>query len=319
MSGMILNLRLLLNFPLFLGSLVLFFEDHALANLSAPTTKTDHFITDSLVKNLSCNKLSPYNVLTFVRQDAFSKDRHLPFINWWSTLQPGNCWGLSQAQRRLFYLIRFNERGASNNLNKTNYEQILNIAGPDFENIKINKMITTVHSTLNRMEWKNGVFQQGPSGLFLDFLRSATNATELFRQKVEAAQDILQVDIENINILFESRKHDHTMNHLTYQTIVSSLKLGRMPLLVIKFSLFDYHVVLVKSMTNNSMDIYDSNAPFLAKKMYYLNGEFYIPDINMGHTGKEPLSIFINGEDDMNRIQKINFEYYSGLCRSLEH
>jgi|GEM_PF-3509301 len=277
-----------------------------------------HYINDSLVSNLDCKKLTPYNVLTYVRPDAFSKDRHIPFINWWTPFQPGNCWGLSQAQRRLFYLMRFNERDPSKKVTKTEYSQLLTIVGPSFENLQIENMISTPYNSLNKIGWFNGNFLQEPAGVFHDILRLFKNSSQIFKEQIESAQDLLQSDIENINILLDSRKHDHRMNYMTYQTILSSLKMGRMPLLVIKLSLVDFHVILVKRTLGNGLEIYDSNSPFLTKKMYYINGEFFIPEINMGQTGKEPLDIFLRGEDEMNRLAQINFNYYQKRCQKME-
>lgn len=60
------------------------------------------FITDSLVQNLDCSKLSRDDVFSKVRDDAFSTKEHIGIPNW--TIGPmGNCWSLSRVQRLFFY------------------------------------------------------------------------------------------------------------------------------------------------------------------------------------------------------------------------
>ncbi|UXR63491.1 hypothetical protein EZJ49_10435 [Bdellovibrio bacteriovorus] len=69
-------------------------------------------ISDSLVENLACSRVSTSEIYRRIRPEAFSSQYHNLSVNWpFSTklYDLAACWSLARTQRLFFYLARWNQ------------------------------------------------------------------------------------------------------------------------------------------------------------------------------------------------------------------
>lgn len=292
----------------------------------------DRLISDSLVKNLSCRKLSVDSIYAAIRKDAFDQSRNLPIKNWYyddiGTL--GVCWSLSRTQRMISYMARYNVpsikpiqgrvplildmiRGSS--LVQKRQEQALSkyqvfeVEEPSFQN-------KAIHFNL----W---------DGIFFGYLQYFGSKSEFlsrkFQYEIEAYQSKRFFDFENIGMIWSGGARSKEENIETLKTLIKNLDGKRLTLLALRLSRTEQHVVMAKSYFRYSdglyeINVYDSNFPGLDTVVYFSSqtGEFVAPVVvarMVADMPDRPLGVFIVDEDDRKDYEIAMLEYYRSLCR----
>ncbi|MCM2324141.1 MAG: hypothetical protein NDJ90_12850 [Oligoflexia bacterium] len=295
----------------------------------------DILVSDSLVSKLSCSKLSPQNVLTFVSKDAFTEERHMPIRNWSSGVL-GQCWSLGLFQRQLFYLARFGVPGS-----KSDPEYVLNLArGTNADACQAKNGFvdennqTCVEPVTEKKVFKipetvlsgRNYYRAVEPGSLMGALSSHRGRS--LRTEIEARQKRSFFSPGNLGMLFSSRERSESANLDTIEAIKKGLDQGRMPLIVIRAATSAQHVVLIKSIEKEKlgenrylMKLYDSNQPYRDAEMVYSDGQFYAPDV-IGLFFRDriqaPVGVFLKDEEEMDDIQKANYDYYSSLCKKIK-
>ena len=266
-------------------------------------------ISDSLVKNLSCNSLTQENVFKSLQDDAFSVDKQWPIQNWSSGVL-AQCWSLALSQRRLFYLARFNTHGKQDSL-----------VSPDMARNKI----------LDMIEKKDPVtiFTIGSSDMsygspVMSALRSGDGSRN-FKSDIEARQQKRFYSPGNLGMVFGDRDRSLSQNKDTMKDIEADLSNGRLAVIILRPATTLQHSVLVKQIkkiNENEFELtcYDSNQPGREVTMNYKNGEFYAPNIvGLFNTNPNtPVGVFLKDDDEMDDIQKVAFDYYKQLCSQIK-
>lgn len=285
-------------------------------------------VTDSLVKDLDCGKLTIQNVLRFAKKDqAFSATHHLPIRNWNSQLL-GQCWSLASAQRRFFYLTRTQSAGVK--VSKAAVHQALDLvrgaqapkcekqAGPDEfatqscseEKLKLRVLPISEASI-------------GVSQLLATAIKGVTSPVpRSFQSEIEIQQQKKFYDLSNIGLLTGAVAQSAGQNQITMNQLVASLEMGRLPLIVIRGSIGAQHVVLVKSFLKKSdksvlFRVYDSNVPSQDNALTYENGVFngqYIVGLFDPANAHRPAGVFIRDEAEMDEIQSALYSHYRQIC-----
>jgi hypothetical protein len=300
-----------------------FFNDLE-GQLSDDSAATDaNSITDSLVRNLSCEKLTRDNVLTFGREDAFNISRHIPLQNWVGTIVPGNCWALARAQRKLFYMTRFNVKEAPAVATPKTIQNTLDLLSSQKLAPDASHVIQIRDRGLSRIIIKNRISIK-PDWFFAQTMAGPFGSLRNVRDELEESQEDRFFSTSNLELLTGNRERDVKSNRETLTKILSDLKKGRMPLLVLRASATTQHVVLIKKLAfsagnDASFIVYDSNSPFLERKLYYKNGQFYAPNIFRSFEDvddwESPVGAFLTDEEEMDAIQEANYQYYAEACR----
>ena len=141
----------------------------------------------------------------------------------------------------------------------------------------------------------------------------------------------------NLRFLAADRARSKSENIETTTTLLQQLKLGRLPILNLRFSRTRQHIVLLQTFTDHfdgsiEFKVYDSNedskdqrttsdlddppsAPRL-KSLVYRDGHFrYSKFAEIEKTGDSPIGVFIVDDEEMDEIQQAVFDYYREACR----
>jgi hypothetical protein len=255
----------------------------------------DTVVNDSLVQNLSCKKLTKQNVFTSLQPNAFAVDRQIPLQNW-NANSLGQCWSLSLTQRELFYLLRFGAVGVTNDISF-----VLQLA-----DIAPNRKV--VGTTAPCLGCRAGIFSA---------LKSAG-----IEKRIEAKQMARFYDPSNYDMILSNRERSLSEDAQSMQKILGDLKMGLMPLIIVRAELFMQHAVLVKSAQMMGPDsynlvVYDSNHPRSENSMIFANGRFFAPEILKGltHQTDQAVGVFLKDQTTMYWIQEAAFLHYQSLCK----
>jgi hypothetical protein len=251
-------------------------------------------VSDSLVKNLDCSTLSKDTVLASLQPDAFSSEREIPITNWGDILFPlGQCWGLSHAQRALYYLGRFENRSE------------LESSAVMLQVLKIFQggALTTVFPV---------------SETFFSQLESS----QTFKENIQDYEASRVFNFANLDLM-GIRDRSKSDNAATFATIQAEVSKNRLPIITLRINPLLQHVVLVKKITEESpgiyrLSVYNPNLPNHENDVIFSNSEFHAPqiiDVWDKLTPQLPVGVFVVDEGDMDQIQSTLLSYYSAQCR----
>ncbi|MNK26227.1 hypothetical protein D3C87_445590 [compost metagenome] len=292
----------------------------AAALLSSPLAQAKT-VSDSLVQNLSCSKLSADSIYSSIREDAFSARRHLPFHNW-NTGMIGNCWSLSRAQR-LFIML-----GREDNTS-TEVTPVLNIlrnAIPWPEMDEGTSQMRLSHrplkgysvfkldsiDNLNRSEFMKSLTKGIPEA-------GSPNGNRGFVTEIEAFQAYRFNRAGNLSMGLGSYARSEKDNVATAALLKKNADKKRLTLINLRASQLFQHVVVVKDYKeqangNLMFRVYDSNNPYSDGYFQYDKEaqQFYAPGIMRESAA---LGAFIVDEDERAKIDAALVTYYKSQCK----
>lgn len=275
----------------------------------------ERLISDSLVENLSCETLKLETVLLAVKPSAKASDKHLPTRNWATGKGLAECWSLSHTQRLFFFMGRYDLKldPAKPNAHNDNLELIFNSIAGKYDNSPKLFVIDDLYSTVSDLT--RGI-------------EDSRRTKRTFKDEVEAYQVWRFYQPSNASMIMGSRERPESVNASTFKDIVSSVKQGRMPIVIIRAELTAQHAVIIKSMDDSNPDfvkftVYDSNQPYADAELEYRakDRQFYAPGIISRFSrgsSRDPIGLFLVDEDDMSSIQKSLFKYYKSRCEQLK-
>ncbi|WP_413293454.1 hypothetical protein ACLSU7_18900 [Bdellovibrio sp. HCB185ZH] len=300
-------------------------------------------ISDSFVKQLSCQNLTVDSIYQAIQPTAFHRYFHIPVANWkfhsgGPTL--GVCWGLSSAQRKMFYLARFDEKeelSRSDLLRKT----LTMFRGAEFTAQQSGngqaRMIQTP-ATLEVLKYSDrslmsswALEERKPDGLFPMLNRgyketingAATWMT--FKLDLERSQQQHFFRGGNLKMIAgDTADRSSVENLLTVTQLEKNLKAKRLTMMVLRGGTTTQHVVVAKEIIDMGkyflIMVYDSNNPLVDMPMYYQKStqSFHAPAImsileKSGDHGR-PLGVFIVDEDEQVSIDAALLKYYKAEC-----
>ncbi len=327
-----INLKLLLLLSFFCSSLA-WAETLERKGMVATKDQEGIRISDSLVSDLSCERLTESNVLTKLQPDAFSLAKHIPVTNW-AANSLGQCWSLSLTQREFFYLLRFQTGRKSEAQEKNILNALLEIsrgASPNRHNRKCieNPRLDGCLTALNRRviplaDHCLNCESPESSPTIQSLLRGDAKTGRDFRSEIELKQKDRFYDPGNLDLVLDERERSEDADASTMAKILKNMQQGRMPLVIIRADVTAQHVVLVTSIQEMApgeyqMNVYDSNRPKRNNILIYAGKRFYAPSIVRAFTYNDsaPVGVFLRDEDEMDDVQEAVYEYYKKVCDSL--
>ncbi len=307
--------------------------------------RSENTITDSLVKKLSCENLSVDSIYKSLQPTAFHTFYHIPVMNWrFHSGGPalGVCWGLSSAQRKMFYLARFEEQ---ENLNKADLlRKTLDLfRGSELtEQQAGNGRARAIPTPLSQLEvlkysdkslmssWAHA--ETEPWGLFPVLNRGykeelgGETVWKTFKLDLQRSQQAHFFRGSNVALLSgETAERSTADNVATLALLQKNLNSKRLTLLVLRAAATSQHVVVAKEIIDLGayylIMVYDSNNPFADVPMYFQKStkSFHAPAI-MSITEKKgdhsrPLGVFIVDEDEREPIEAAMLRYYRDECK----
>ncbi|QLY24170.1 hypothetical protein [Bdellovibrio sp. KM01] len=300
-------------------------------------------ITDSFVSNLSCQNLTVNSIYQAIQPTAFHTYFHIPITNWkfhsgGPTL--GVCWGLSSAQRKMFYLARFDEK---EELSKEDLvRKTLNMfRGAEFTaqqsgNGKA-RMIQTP-ATLEVLKYSDrslmaswALEERNPQGLFPMLNRgyketiNGESTWMTFKLDLERSQQQHFFRGGNLKMITgDTTDRSPVENLLTVTQLEKNLKAKRLTMLVLRGGTTTQHVVVAKEILDMGkyflIMVYDSNNPLADMPIYYQKStqSFHAPAImsvleKTGDHGRS-LGVFIVDEDEQVSIDAAMLKHYKAEC-----
>lgn len=304
-------------------------------------------ITDSLVKDLSCNKLSIDGIYLRIKPDAFQESRNMPIVNW--AFRSGlatiaGCWALSSTQRMVSYMARYNEptntrmdqispgvlnqiRGGtlalvSDNRNGDNYGSSSNerLVTRD---LKANKVFQVPGNSLSEDKWHN-------SSLWMRLLEGyvenvdGRNVHRHFRAEIEENQARHFFRASNIGMGAGSGDRSAKKNQESASIMRRNADTNRLTLVNLRAGRTAQHIVMVKSYKVQgdiiTFTVYDSNSPSKDWSLYYSvkNSVFYAPEIVgrfvMEYSSRS-LGLYVVDEDEREMLEDAMMAHYRIKCR----
>lgn len=260
-------------------------------------------ITDSMVRNLSCQRINPRNIFTALQPDAFGTAHHIPVKNWTAN-GLGQCWAMGLTQRDYFYLLRFGARTNPANKNNDLFYMLGLARGKYPFPYSLQRKVIGLGET-----WPTTFSELQAHG---------------FKQQVEGREIDRFYDATNLDLVVGNRERFPFSDFQTMQQISWDLARGRMPLIILRAARDIQHVVLVKSMQKIGpetfmLNVYDSNHPDYDNTMIYQDRRFYAPKILLGMVGdiNSPVGVFLRDEDQMDLLQSVVYRHYASVCASL--
>jgi hypothetical protein len=304
-------------------------------------------ISDSLVNNLSCNTLSIGNILEKIRPEAFSFNNHLPLRNWGFRSGVTNlaaCWGMGSTQRKLFYLMRLNEKGSAPPNTKNVLDMIRGAtvesgfvlqSNTDIERareqaLKAYNVIPVTERNL-REEYARNTGTSFLEALFkgVDYNLDSRAMHRDLKTEIERSQELHFFRAQNIDMGLGSGPRSPDINQKTLQTLKNNIRLNRLTLINLRLRMTVQHIVIPKSFSQDAkgnvwIQAYDSNQPEADHKIYYskATGHFYSPEImgsfigdNAGIDYSHPLGVFIVDEPERAQIETALLKHYQKRCQ----
>lgn len=281
-------------------------------------------ITDSLVKNLSCEQLTQENVLNFIDRSKLTADLHIPFRNWGANLI-GQCWALSSAQRKLYYMQRLGVSGSQPPKKEFHYAidvfrgfKRQNCSGDLAGAFGTSGNCTDGAVRLRVIEMPEEDFPS--SRAYQSWFE--TNAKP-FKQAIEESQQSRFYNFGAIGLATASTVPTKSESQKTLRAIQKSLARGGMPMVVLRIATMTQHVVLIKEQIEEAGQIkfrlYDSNYPYDDMVMMFNGGYFYAPDsvgLFDATRANRPIDIALVDESEMSDIRSSLFQYYRKKCQT---
>jgi hypothetical protein len=303
----------------------------------------ENWISDSLVNNLSCNSLSVGGILRQIRREAFSSSNHMPLKNWGFRSGASNiaaCWGMSSTQRKLFYLLRLNEkiaprpdtkavldivRGATIKAIPGEYDTSYLID----QNLKHYQVIPVSERNLREEYYK----KTGTSFLEIlfkgvDYRLDSLPIYRNLKTEIERSQERHFYRLENIGMGSGTGPLAPEKNKNTLRSLITNMRMNRLTLINLRLRIRVQHIVIAKSFTQDDkgnvwIQAYDSNHPEADQQIFYSNatGHFYAPKIMGSYVGDDlgtdyshPLGVFIVDEPERARIEAALLRHYKKRC-----
>ncbi len=275
-------------------------------DLARSTENKDFLISDSFVKQLDCKTLTRDSVFSSLQETAFSEDKGFLSPNYESG-GLGQCWALASAQRRIYYLTRFNVKHASDSIKADSVEEFLKMIGND----KSANVIET--ESLNMKDY---------GGAPLSPLASAIHENNHAYQKIiESNQRSLFFRLRNLPLIFGKMVKDSDENTKMFNEVLKKFDRGERPLLIKRQEAMSQHVIMVKNIkkkgeNNYVFDVFDSllgGLPTGLDKFAFKDGQFY-QITKSEKIASGPLGFVMPYDDDMDKIREILYKYYKGLC-----
>lgn len=281
-------------------------------------------VSDSLVKNLDCSRLKLNNVLSFVDRDAFSAWNHFPVQNWGANLL-GQCWALSSAQRRFFYMLRTDVSNAS--VTRRTVDKALELVSAEVASD------CPSPTDFSAQYCERKPFRHQPIGiaeshlfdsqLFSSMLDGRGLSRGGFQKQIEALQQKKFYQLGNLGLVTSPAIPSAQANLKTAQALVRSIQQGRMPMVVVRGRNNLQHVVLVKSFLQKTADqisftVYDSNRPGVDAEFDFDRGSFFAWDIMSRFdpaSASGAVGVLLIDESEMDQIQKDLYDYYKRRCQ----
>lgn len=312
---------------------------------SSASAKT---ISDSLVSNLSCQALSVGAILGKIRPSAFSANNHLPVKNWAfrsGMAELGACWGLGSTQRKLFYLMRLNEKNAPA-LDTRGVLDMIRGARVEASSVLNDTEIARREPELALREYRvipvserniSEEFGRNTGLGFLDLLLNGVTYTidsnrihRNFRTEVERSQELHFFRSRNIGMGAGSGPLRPATNAKTLRTLLKNMDLKRLTLINLRLKTTVQHIVIAKTYVKDAkgnvwIRAYDSNQPQEDKLIYFARstGHFYSPQIMgplvgdiSGSDYHYPLGVFIVDESEREKIEATLLKHYTERCRN---
>ncbi|HWU43654.1 MAG TPA: hypothetical protein VN132_09460 [Bdellovibrio sp.] len=305
-------------------------------NVSATASASTKTINDSLVENLSCQKLGINQIYEAFRDEAFDSKRHMPIQNWSfrsNGVRLAGCWALSSTQRMFTYLARYNESSAKENESRT--ENVLNMvrrsipenapmgeANQDMEIRDVPLKDYTVFQLRENSLSDDSLY--GHRGLWTDIAKGFTQYLD-FGQRVprnfKADVEINQADHffqpGNIGMGVGSGPRNPEENRKTLRVLMRNLSGKRLTLIDLRLNQMTQHVVMVKSYQadaqgNVIFKVYDSNQIERDHEVRYQgsNQQFYAPDVMGVFGGYGALGVYIVSEKEREGLEQALLKYY---------
>lgn len=294
-------------------------------------------VSDSLVKNLSCDNITASEIYSKIDTTQFSSEYHLPITNWKfdsGLYDLANCWAMSRTQRLFFYLNRWRS---------------MVDAQPTYQSRKgiLDMIRGAVPYTQNEEKWildgplsrlyvfgaaessfdkKSGLF----AGLFNGIKQSfANNRTEIrnFRSEIEHYQKARFTRfLKNIKYVIGTGARSEKRNRNTRDALIQSLEQNRLPMVVLRTVRTTQHIVLVKRFEVRSngdieFSVYDSNLPEKDQQLTYKQSDqnFYAPIVAAEFTApkhaEKALGVYIVDQEEHGPIEDALVAHYTALCR----
>jgi hypothetical protein len=307
----------------------------------AAETKT---ITDSFVNKLSCKNLTVDSIYKSLQPTAFHTYYHIPIPNWkFHSGGPvlGACWGLSSAQRKMFYLARFEE---PENLSKSELrrktldmfrgseltEQQVGNGRPRAMNTPLRQLEVIKYSDRSLMSsWAHE--DANPNGLFpllnRGYKEQLGGETVWKTVKLDLQRSQQQHFFRGGNlqmVVGDVMERNSVDSLLTITQLEKNLKSKRLTLLVLRGGTTNQHVVVAKEILDMGkyflIMVYDSNNPLADVPMYYQKETktFHAPAImsiaEKSGDHSRALGVFIVDEDERAPIEAAMLRYYRSEC-----
>lgn len=271
----------------------------------------------------------------------FTEKNHIQRSNWNTQSGPytiANCWGLSRAQRIIFYLARFgvapeNPQESSKQILDLLRDEHMDISkdGRSIEKAPLNNwfVFEINHPTL-REEFLTGRTDQNNMWYLLDngytlYPSHGNKVLRNLRSEIEAYQKNRFYDSKNLGMALSDETDNKKRNEYLAKKLMSDITFRRMPLINLKAALTIQHVVLVKgfkmdSQKNIEFYVYDSIVPKENNKVLYnaQTGVFTAPgvfkDLLPANPAKE-LTVTAVDDADMSKIEDALLAYYTKKCK----
>ncbi|QDK38280.1 hypothetical protein [Bdellovibrio sp. NC01] len=294
------------------------------------TKISDKIITDSLVRNLSCNNISTAAIYAAIRDDAFDEVRNIPTENW--AFNSGgfpiaNCWALSSTQRMFSYLARYNESSVDHSEEQT--RKVLNMIrrsepSLDYDHPeKVREFPLRNYEVFKLSENSLGQgYFKGGQNLWTDMangISGETGKVRRFKGEVEYNQSFRFFRFGNIGMGAGSGARDQGTNVETANQLMRNLSGKRLTLINLRVDQTTQHVVMAKSFTKDAsgvirFTVYDSNQPVRDQSVIFdpTSQQFYAPTV-LGTNAA--LGTFIVSEDERGDFERALLKHYQAVCK----
>lgn len=298
---------------------LLFLASLLLIELPALAQKT---VSDSLVTDLACNKITANEIYRRMSRTQFSSDYHIPLTNWGvearnGMYELGVCWSLSRAQRLFFYLNRWN---SPSTVQGPPTLQVLNMLRGD----AIYPMMLNQENHPRTDLGMLGNLMDGVSTV-----RGDKNLHRNFRSEIEKYElERFHKLGKNFKYLIGSGTRSKKNNRETKEQLVANLQINKLTLLIVRATRMAQHVVLAKRferLANGNINfyVYDSNHPNEDNILTFnqADSRFYSPGIVYGVVPakdlNDSLGVYIVDEKERDPVEATLIRYYRTLCSSL--
>lgn len=291
-------------------------------------------ISDSLVENLSCHRISSDEIYRRIRPDSLSSSYHTLSVNWpfsAGLYNLGACWSLSRAQRLFFYLARWNESQNPDNRKMHEIFDMVRGSKPyaNSKDWKIREADLTELSVFPQKDSRWTPTATVWSALQYGFTQRFANGKSLLRAwktDIEHYQkERFHEFAKNLKFIIGDDARSDRKNRQTRDQLLRNLESNRLTLLVLRPTRMSQHVVVAKSFeikSNGTIDIrvYDSNQPLRDQILTFDNrqNDFFAPTIVRGfakvRNPQAAIGVFIVDEYERTLVDTALVKHYKRKC-----